>query len=508
MRTKQNDKIILFKQLKNHNIYNSILCVEFTKLINAIKKNDIELAKAIIYKTPTICEKNLIITLKNDKKNIFDLAYSNKNYEMIELLLANNFQSNTEIITGTSLIKNIFSKSNTMNYFQEKNIFKEIQLLGSFIINDGNVNDLLPLIENNQNAINILNTYYVNKNGDYLVNLLAKLNDSNNNITFLTRFLEAGGNIEQKDGFGRTAFINATINQHVKIFHLLINYKADINAKDIVGNSAITYAAFTENTYYLRVLIENKVNINTVNNDNKSPVLAAYKSFNPAALNILLNHGAKIDNINYHHLNEENLNKDQAREIKYKTCLDLLHTARKAHYFLQPWQKFKQKIPFYSPVKISNKEMLLFLTNIILTSPNEKELLKNYFTAKKNLETTKLNLNITMPTELSLKCLKTLSKKPYITLEDKQKIINIINEKPFSYLQNNITKDLIKIILERDELPPQTQGEKRKLSDILAKHSERVIKPKISEVLEPNNTNEIDDYVLEIFGNDILTGDN
>ena len=62
------------------------------------------------------------------------------------------------------------------------------------------------------------------------------------NMAMVKLLIEAGANVNDKDGYGRTALIYAAKKNSVDLVKILIEAGADVNVKDGYGNTALYYA--------------------------------------------------------------------------------------------------------------------------------------------------------------------------------------------------------------------------------------------------------------------------
>ena len=69
-----------------------------------------------------------------------------------------------------------------------------------------------------------------------------KERNKSKNMAMVKLLIEAGANVNAKDGYGRTALIYAVRKNSVDMAKLLIEAGADVNVKDGYGNTALYYA--------------------------------------------------------------------------------------------------------------------------------------------------------------------------------------------------------------------------------------------------------------------------
>ncbi len=105
--------------------------------------------------------------------------------------------------------------------------------------------------------------------------------------------LEAGANIEAKNGHGTTALMNAVAQGHYRIVDKLLRSDADVHARDQGGVTAIHKAAWKGRNKIIERLIEAGADVNEKRDDEVTPIMLAMgKHF--STVDLLQAHGAEI----------------------------------------------------------------------------------------------------------------------------------------------------------------------------------------------------------------------
>jgi len=108
------------------------------------------------------------------------------------------------------------------------------------------------------------------KNRSYTVQELMDA-VSKGDVQVVSRYIECGGDLEARDGDGRTPMISAATSCHRRIMNLLIKANCDVNARDTVynGTALIGLVCFSKREEERRTiaddLIRAGININAVN---------------------------------------------------------------------------------------------------------------------------------------------------------------------------------------------------------------------------------------------------
>jgi len=135
-----------------------------------------------------------------------------------------------------------------------------------------------------------------NNQGERPLHLASK--NGTENLTKL--LLESGSEVDPVDDNGQTPLIVATDYDNVNIMDLLIVSGADIEKKDIQGNSPLLIAVSKENPATTKLLLENKADINATDNNARTPlILLVRNSNNNELLDTLIGYSANLNDADY-----------------------------------------------------------------------------------------------------------------------------------------------------------------------------------------------------------------
>jgi ankyrin repeat protein len=172
-----------------------------TKLFDAVRDNNLELAKhLIIHKCMNVNEKN-----GAGETPIFYAVY-NDNLEMVKLLVENNAELNIKTYYGSPLLLNCLKNKNN-------NIVKYL-LVSNIDIN---------IADNGKSLL-----YYCLSGNQELLDLLLERNDLNANV--------------QHGDWGTTPLLIAVGNGDTNLIKKLIDRGADVNLKSYNGSSPLSTA--------------------------------------------------------------------------------------------------------------------------------------------------------------------------------------------------------------------------------------------------------------------------
>jgi hypothetical protein len=99
-----------------------------------------------------------------------------------------------------------------------------------------------------------------------------------------------------KDGYTPLTFAISNTNS-LELVEMLIDAGADLNMKDGTGNTPLTIAIYSNSDKYIDLLLSRGANINEPNSKGASPLIAAVHAKSPETVVKLLNHGADINSI-------------------------------------------------------------------------------------------------------------------------------------------------------------------------------------------------------------------
>jgi ankyrin repeat protein/predicted nucleic-acid-binding Zn-ribbon protein len=116
-------------------------------------------------------------------------------------------------------------------------------------------------------------------------------------INTLRTKLSEGKDVNERDQFGETALMDATLAGNEDAARFLIENGAAVDAKDNFGETALFDAARTGSLPLIQLLLSEGANINVESKSLETPLLAAISSNNPGAVKLLLDAGARVSTI-------------------------------------------------------------------------------------------------------------------------------------------------------------------------------------------------------------------
>lgn len=123
------------------------------------------------------------------------------------------------------------------------------------------------------------------------LNIATEIGDT----TKVKNLLKKGGNINERDSFGRTPLIYAALNGHDRIINMLIGSHADIHAKDDFGQTAFIAAVNRGHVNTAEILLKNGANPSTPNSEDMLPIFIAFEREDFEMVDLLLKYGIKIN---------------------------------------------------------------------------------------------------------------------------------------------------------------------------------------------------------------------
>ncbi len=114
---------------------------------------------------------------------------------------------------------------------------------------------------------------------------------------YVTRWIDANGDLNLRDNKGRTALALAAYKKHCDIVVMLINAGADVDVQDENGWTALMYASFYTSREICELLIRAGANVNLIDKDGVSAVtFATHRDGDDSPiLRMLINAGARLD---------------------------------------------------------------------------------------------------------------------------------------------------------------------------------------------------------------------
>lgn len=102
--------------------------------------------------------------------------------------------------------------------------------------------------------------------------------------------------IDDPDSLSLTSLMKASINNHVEIVKLLLNFGANPRIRTKNGESSLTLACMQENKQIVEKLIIAKADVNEIDDHKKTPLLKCCRhNSKNEILELLLKHGARHD---------------------------------------------------------------------------------------------------------------------------------------------------------------------------------------------------------------------
>jgi ankyrin repeat protein len=108
-------------------------------------------------------------------------------------------------------------------------------------------------------------------------------------------FIDAGMNLEAKDGVGQTALMTATLADQLETVKILLAKKADPNAKDRFGGTALMTAVWKGNKEIVLSLLDSGVDLNTAADNGMTALMFAAWGNHSEISRLLLDNGADPD---------------------------------------------------------------------------------------------------------------------------------------------------------------------------------------------------------------------
>ncbi len=115
-----------------------------------------------------------------------------------------------------------------------------------------------------------------------------------NELEIAEALLEAGANVDEKDGDGKTMLSLAAEKGHSQMVQMLIRHGARVDVLDNIGSSPLCKAAFHGNAEVMEILIDNGANVN-LKGGQLSPLHWAVENGHLDCARLLIANGAKVN---------------------------------------------------------------------------------------------------------------------------------------------------------------------------------------------------------------------
>jgi len=114
------------------------------------------------------------------------------------------------------------------------------------------------------------------------------------NFTKIKNLLDNGTSVEEKDEYGYTALILASLNEHFDIVKYLVQHNASVHEKNNYGFTAIM---MSNNFYIIKYLIKCGASINEQSKSRDTALMHAVYMRRLDIVKLLIKHGALIGTI-------------------------------------------------------------------------------------------------------------------------------------------------------------------------------------------------------------------
>jgi ankyrin repeat protein len=98
-----------------------------------------------------------------------------------------------------------------------------------------------------------------------------------NSVEMVEKLIKLGANVDELNGFGDTALINASEKGYIKIVKILINKNANVNFQNIWGSNALTWASIGGHVKIVIELINAGADVNLQDADDETALMYACK---------------------------------------------------------------------------------------------------------------------------------------------------------------------------------------------------------------------------------------
>ena len=115
------------------------------------------------------------------------------------------------------------------------------------------------------------------------------------NIEAVKQHLDAGTDVDARDGEGETPLNRAAYEGHKETVELLIAAGADVNAKDRIRCTALHWAAVDGNNEIAELLIANAADVNAKGDDGRTPLHVAVVNGHKEIAKLLIAEGADVN---------------------------------------------------------------------------------------------------------------------------------------------------------------------------------------------------------------------
>lgn len=106
------------------------------------------------------------------------------------------------------------------------------------------------------------------------------------------KLIKGGSDVNEKDAYGFTPLIEATIKNNIEVAQLLLQHGAKIDQEDISGQTALQWAVNRYNVEFCQFFLENKANPNHYSADGQPILVYPILRHQEDIVKMLLDHGA------------------------------------------------------------------------------------------------------------------------------------------------------------------------------------------------------------------------
>ncbi len=114
-------------------------------------------------------------------------------------------------------------------------------------------------------------------------------------LASVEQLINQGGNVNEKDAYGLTPLIEATLKEDLKIAQLLLEKGAKIDQEDISGQTALQWAVNRHHLPLCELYLKNKADPNHYSADGQPILVNPLLREQQVLIRLLIEHGANID---------------------------------------------------------------------------------------------------------------------------------------------------------------------------------------------------------------------